>query len=258
MSRYFTSALAALEPYTPGEQPQDRRYIKLNTNESPYPAGPQVVKAVNADAVRDLRLYSDPACTGLVNAIAARCGVKPTQVMPGNGSDEVLSFAVRAFCDERTPLAYADITYGFYGVWAKLWGVPDKVIPLREDFTLNVEDYLGLGATVVIANPNAPTGLALKPVQIERLLQADPDHVVIVDEAYVDFGAESCVPLVEKYAEPAGGADLLQVPQSGRGAAGLCHRQRGADRRPEPGEVQLQPLQHQPAHPAGRYGRHGG
>ena len=183
MSRYFTSALAALEPYTPGEQPQDRRYIKLNTNESPYPAGPQVVKAVNADAVRDLRLYSDPACTGLVNAIAARCGVKPTQVMPGNGSDEVLSFAVRAFCDERTPLAYADITYGFYGVWAKLWGVPDKVIPLREDFTLNVEDYLGLGATVVIANPNAPTGLALKPAQIERLLQADPDHVVIVDEA---------------------------------------------------------------------------
>ena len=132
MSRYFTSALAALEPYTPGEQPQDRRYIKLNTNESPYPAGPQVVKAVNADEVRDLRLYSDPACTGLVNAIAARYGVKPTQVMPGNGSDEVLSFAVRAFCDEQTPLAYADITYGFYGVWAKLWGVPDRVIPLRE------------------------------------------------------------------------------------------------------------------------------
>ena len=159
MSRYFTSALAALEPYTPGEQPRDRRYIKLNTNESPYPAGPQVVKAVNADAVRDLRLYSDPACTGLVNAIAARCGVKPTQVMPGNGSDEVLSFAVRAFCDERTPLAYADITYGFYGVWAKLWGVPDKVIPLREDFTLNVDDYLGLGPRWSLRTPTPPPAL---------------------------------------------------------------------------------------------------
>ena len=199
MSRYFTSALAALEPYTPGEQPRDRRYIKLNTNESPYPAGPQVVKAVNADAVRDLRLYSDPACTGLVNAIAARCGVKPTQVMPGNGSDEVLSFAVRAFCDERTPLAYADITYGCYSVWCGLMHIPSHIIPLKEDFTLDPADYYGLNETIVIANPNAPTGLALPRSAIEGILKANPDNVVIVDEAYVDFGGESCVPLIDRY-----------------------------------------------------------
>ena len=199
MSRYFSKDVANLEAYVPGEQPKDRKYIKLNANESPYPASPKVAEAITRAEIDGLRLYSDSTCATLTAAIAKRYGVKPAQVIPGNGSDEVLAFAIRAFCSEDTPLAYADVTYSFYNVWAKLWRVPEKVVPLREDFTLAIDDYIGLGCTMVIANPNAPSGLALPVSEIERLLKADPDHVLIVDEAYVDFGAESCVPLVDKY-----------------------------------------------------------
>ena len=199
MSRFISKEAGRLAPYTPGEQPQDQQYVKLNTNESPFPPSPKVLEALSQAEISKLNLYSDPTCGQLVKAIAKRYGLQPENVITGNGSDEILAFAFRAFCGEGRGLAYADITYGFYKSQVALFGLDAKVIPLREDFTLNVEDYLGLGATVVIANPNAPTGLALKPAQIERLLQADPDHVVIVDEAYVDFGAESCVPLVEKY-----------------------------------------------------------
>ena len=199
MSKFLSKEASRLAPYTPGEQPQDQQYVKLNTNESPFPPSPKVVKAISRAELLKLNLYSDPTCGQLVQALAKRYELQPENVITGNGSDEILAFAFRAFCGEGKPLAYADITYGFYKSQVALFGLEAKVIPLREDFTLNVEDYLGLGATVVIANPNAPTGLALKPAQIERLLQADPDHVVIVDEAYVDFGAESCVPLVEKY-----------------------------------------------------------
>ena len=199
MSRFLSPALSAVTPYTPGEQPQDQQYIKLNTNESPYLPSPRVVAAVSEAEVEKLRLYSDPACAQLLRTAAAHFGLQPSQVMPGNGSDENLFFALRAFCDEQHPLAYADITYGCYSVWCGLMHIPSHIIPLKEDFTLDPADYYGLNETIVIANPNAPTGLALPRSAIEGILQANPDNVVIVDEAYVDFGGESCVPLIDQY-----------------------------------------------------------
>ena len=199
MSKYLSPKLETVTPYTPGEQPQDQQYIKLNTNESPYLPSPAVVAAVSEHEVEKLRLYSDPACTDLLKTAAAHFGLQPDQIMPGNGSDENLFFALRAFCDETHPLAYADITYGCYSVWCGLMHIPSHIIPLKEDFTLDPADYYGLNETIVIANPNAPTGLALPRSAIEDILKANPDNVVIVDEAYVDFGGESCVPLIDRY-----------------------------------------------------------
>ena len=199
MSRFLSERLMNVTPYTPGEQPQDQKYIKLNTNESPYPPSPAVLDAVSRAEVEKLRLYSDPACAELLNTAAKHFGLKPSQIMPGNGSDENLFFALRAFCDEEHPLAYADITYGCYGVWCSLLHIPTHIIPLKEDFTLDPADYHGLHETIVIANPNAPTGLCLPREAIEGILRSNPDSVVIVDEAYVDFGGESCVPLIDKY-----------------------------------------------------------
>ena len=199
MSRFLSPTLAAVTPYTPGEQPQDQQYIKLNTNESPYLPSPAVIAAVSEHEVEKLRLYSDPACADLLKAAAAHFGLKPEQIMPGNGSDENLFFALRAFCDADHPLAYADITYGCYGVWCGLMHIPSHIIPLKEDFTLDPKDYYGLNQTIVLANPNAPTGIALPRAEIEGILKANPNNVVIVDEAYVDFGGESCVPLIDQY-----------------------------------------------------------
>lgn len=199
MSEFFTRALSALDPYTPGEQPQGKKYIKLNTNESPFPPSPWVVEAVNSQEVENLRLYSDPTVGKLCSAIASHYNLEPENVICGNGSDELLSFAIRAFCDQDCALACPDITYGFYKVWCRLWGVPNHVIPLQEDFSINPAEYEHLGETILIANPNAPTGKALSRAQIEKILQTNPDSVVIIDEAYIDFGGESCVPLIAKY-----------------------------------------------------------
>ena len=199
MSKFLSPTLAAVTPYTPGEQPQDQQYIKLNTNESPYLPSPAVIAAVSEHEVEKLRLYSDPACADLLKAAAAHFGLQPEQIMPGNGSDENLFFALRAFCDADHPLAYADITYGCYGVWCGLMHIPSHIIPLKEDFTLDPKDYYGLNQTIVLANPNAPTGIALPRAEIEGVLKANPNNVVIVDEAYVDFGGESCVPLIDQY-----------------------------------------------------------
>ena len=199
MSRFLSPALSAVTPYTPGEQPQDQQYIKLNTNESPYLPSPAVIAAVSEHEVEKLRLYSDPACADLLKAAAAHFGLQPEQIMPGNGSDENLFFALRAFCDADHPLAYADITYGCYGVWCGLMHIPSHIVPLKEDFTLDPKDYYGLNQTIVLANPNAPTGIALPRAEIEGILKANPNNVVIVDEAYVDFGGESCVPLIDQY-----------------------------------------------------------
>ena len=198
MSRFLAPSQAGLTPYTPGEQPRGRDFLKLNTNESPYPPPLAVVEAAAAEAER-LQLYPDPACTALRAAAARHYGVEPEQVLAGNGSDEVLYFVLRAFCDAGRPLARPDVTYGCYAVWCGLLGVPERVIPLREDFTLDPADWRGLGCTIVIANPNAPTGLALTPQQVETILRANPDSAVIIDEAYVDFGAQSCVPLTRRY-----------------------------------------------------------
>ena len=198
MSRFFTERLPGLVPYTPGEQPQDRRYLKLNTNESPFPPSPGVQAAVAGQSGK-LQLYSDPECRELVQKLAQTYGVKPEQVIVSNGSDEVLNFAFQAFADEGRPLAFPDITYGFYPVFAALNRIPYTEIPLREDFSVDPSDYMGIGRTVVIANPNAPTGLCLPLSDIERIAASNPGCVVIVDEAYVDFGAQSAVELVDRY-----------------------------------------------------------
>ena len=199
MSRFFTKRLERLTPYTPGEQPRDMQYIKLNTNESPFPPSPAVVEAAKAEAGR-LQLYSDPTCREITDKLASLYGVSPEQVILTNGSDEVLNFAFMAFADEDHPLVFPAITYGFYPVFAELNRTPYEEIPLKADFSVDYRDYLNLGGkTIVIANPNAPTGLCLTLAEIEEIVQTNPDGVVVIDEAYVDFGAESAVKLVDKY-----------------------------------------------------------
>lgn len=198
MSSFFSTRYANLVPYVPGEQPQDKQYLKLNTNESPFPPPPAVEEAAAAEAKR-LQLYSDPENRALTEQLAASYGVRPSQILVGNGSDEVLSFAFQAFADEKHPLCFPDITYGFYPVLAELYRIPYTCIPLREDFTVDPMPYVGCGKTVVLANPNAPTGIALPLEQIERIVRSNPGTVVIIDEAYVDFGGESALPLTERY-----------------------------------------------------------
>ena len=198
MSRFLSEKYAALKPYTPGEQPRDMKYVKLNTNESPFPPSPAVLAAVSREAGR-LNLYCDPECTELKLAAAEHYGVKPEQVLPVNGSDEILYFAFLAFGDENNAFAFADISYGFYPVYASFCNVPSREIPLKADFTLDYRDYMGIREHILIANPNAPTGVCIPVDQIEAILRANPDRLVIIDEAYIDFGGESCVPLIERY-----------------------------------------------------------
>ena len=198
MSRFFSSKFSALTPYTPGEQPRDMQYIKLNTNESPFPPSPKA-RRYAAEAAAGLQLYSDPECKRLNARAAALLGLSPDQLLFTNGSDEILNFAFMAFCDAEHPAAFADITYGFYRVFAQLNGVPFVEIPLRADYSLDPEDYIGLNKTIFIANPNAPTGKILSPDQIERIIAGNRSNVVVVDEAYVDFGGESCIPLLRRY-----------------------------------------------------------
>ena len=198
MSRFFSEKYKNLIPYTPGEQPKARQYIKLNTNESPFPPSAKAIQYAAA-ASGNLQLYPDPECRALTEAVAKQLGVTYDEVLLTNGSDEILNFAFMAFCDKDHPAAFADITYGFYSVFAEINGVPYEKIPLAEDFSIRAEDYYGIGKTIFIANPNAPTGIALTKEQIEEIVRRNPDSVVVVDEAYVDFGAESCVPLVRKY-----------------------------------------------------------
>jgi len=198
MSRFFSSKYSALTPYTPGEQPKDMRYVKLNTNESPFPPSPKA-QEMAAAAARRLQLYSDPECRELVKTAAQALKLQPEQLLFTNGSDEILNFAFMAFCDGDHGAVFPDITYGFYPVFAQLNGVPYERIPLMEDFSIRVEDYIGRNQTVFIANPNAPTGLALPLKDIERIVAENPDSVVVIDEAYVDFGTESVLSLIGKY-----------------------------------------------------------
>ena len=198
MSRFFSNRYNKLVPYTPGEQPKDVQYIKLNTNESPYPPSPLAVNYAREEAEK-LQLYSDPECTDLVKKAAECLGVATDEIIFTNGSDDALNFAMMAFCDEEHPVVFPDITYGFYPVFAKLNGIPYRQIPLHDDFTVCVEDYIGLNHTIFIANPNAPTGLVLPLADIERIVKGNPDNVVLIDEAYVDFGAESAISLIHKY-----------------------------------------------------------
>ena len=198
MSRFLSSKYKDLTPYVPGEQPKDRRYIKLNTNENPFPPSPRA-QALAAEAAAGLQLYSDPECTLLVEKAAQYYGIDRDEIIFTNGSDEMLNFAFMTFCDDNRPAVFPDITYGFYSVFAELNHIPYTTIPLRDDFSVGVEDYLGLNKTIFLANPNAPTGLALPMERIEAILQSNPNNIVVIDEAYADFNGESAVPLIHKY-----------------------------------------------------------
>ena len=209
MSRFLSSAYRTLTPYTPGEQPQDKKYIKLNTNESPFPPAPGVIAAVNASEAMDLRLYSDPELKPLKAQLSESFQVDVSEVFVGNGSDECLNYAFMAFGEDG--FAFPDITYSFYKVIAQLNQVTTEVKPLRADFTIDLADYLGpetadgghagIGKNIVIPNPNAPTGIPISLDAIAALCEANVDHVVMIDEAYVDFAdqAISAVPLTKKY-----------------------------------------------------------
>lgn len=199
MSKFLNPKYESLKVYTPGEQPQDKKYIKLNTNESPYPPSEKVLQTVNREVVSSLNLYPDNEAVALKDSIAQLYGVKRENVFVSNGSDDILNFAFMAFCGEGCEAVFPDITYGFYTVFADLHKVKYTQIPLKEDFTIDIEQYKNTGKTIFIANPNAPTGLTLTLSQIEEILNANPDNVVVIDEAYVDFGAESCTALTDKY-----------------------------------------------------------
>lgn len=198
MSRYLAACRRDLVAYTPGEQPQERKYIKLNTNESPFPPSAAVVEAAR-EAAGSLQLYCDPECKKLTRAAADLYGVCPDQILMTNGSDEILDFAFMAFCGPDQGAAFPDISYGFYSVFAQLHHVPYEEIPLKEDFSIDFRDYCGIHKMVVIANPNAPTGLTLSNAQVEEILTSNPDSVVVIDEAYADFAESSCLPLLKKY-----------------------------------------------------------
>jgi histidinol-phosphate aminotransferase len=216
VSPYWNSLVKSLSPYVPGEQPQDRTFIKLNTNENPYPPSPKVIEAIKEAAGDRLRLYPDPSCRELREAVARRYGVKPAQVFAGNGSDEVLAFAFAAFFESIggeasgsppeasgpvLPILFPDITYSFYPVYAGLWRVPCRTIPLTGDFSIDIEDYCVPNGGVIFPNPNAPTGRALPLADILSLAryQEKQGRVVIVDEAYAAFGAESAVPRINDH-----------------------------------------------------------
>ncbi len=198
MSRFLNEKYAAFEAYTPGEQPKDMQYIKLNTNESPYPPSKRVIEAVNAEEISKLMLYPDPECGALRDKIAALYGVKRENVYLSNGSDDILNFAFMAFTPNNKVI-YPEISYGFYSVFAELYGLDSEAVPLKDDFSIDYQDYLNKDGMIVIANPNAPTGLTLSLFEIEEILKSNPNNVVVIDEAYVDFGGESCYKLAERY-----------------------------------------------------------
>lgn len=199
MSIFLKKQYQTLEAYTPGEQPQDMVYTKLNTNESPYPAAPEVVAAIKKKDLEDLRLYSDPECKPLIRKLAEVYGVAPENVFVSNGSDDILNFSFMAFSGDPGKVMFPDITYGFYQVFADLYQLEVKTIPLTDNFSANYRDFLSQDRMIVLANPNAQVGKALPLWQMEEIIATNPNHVVVVDEAYVDFGAESCVSLIHKY-----------------------------------------------------------
>ncbi len=199
MSRFLSERLKSLEPYVPGEQPQGSGLIKLNTNENPYAPSPKALEAINQAEVDKLMLYPDPEARELVTAIAEHYGIEQNQVMVGNGSDEILAFCFMAFRNEAGNVWYPETSYGFYKVFSDVFSAKGNPIPLTEDLRIDPQKYKNLDGTIIIANPNAPTGIALDLLEIEDILKTNRRNLVVIDEAYVDFGAKSCVPFLRKY-----------------------------------------------------------
>ena len=217
MKEFWSRRIRDAVPYTPGEQPRDRKFIKLNTNECPYPPSPRAIEAIRAAADDSLRLYPDPECLSLRQAIAKREGLKAEQVFCSNGSDEVLAFAFQAFFDPEREVVFPQITYSFYPVYTSYFGLNCRRVPMNPDFSDPIDALCGNNGGVVLANPNAPTGIAVGLDTVEKLLRANPDVVVIVDEAYVDFGADSAVPLIDRYPNLL----VVQTASKSRALAGL-------------------------------------
>ena len=217
MSKYWNELIKNLEPYTPGEQPQDKKYIKLNTNENPYPPSPKVIQAIKQTANENLRLYPDPNCVGLRTAIAQYYNLKEDQVFVGNGSDEVLAFSFQTFFSSEKHILFPDITYSFYPVYCNLFNIDYKLIPLDSEFTVPIEKFFEDNGGIVIPNPNAPTGKHMPIEFIEEILKHNMDRVVIIDEAYIDFGGESAVGLIQEYSNLL----VVQTFSKSRSLAGL-------------------------------------
>jgi len=199
MSKFWSKRTHELDPYTPGEQPQDQQYIKLNTNENPYPPSPKAIKAMQAAANDNMRLYPDPHSSSLKQAIANYYSLDTDQVFVGNSSDEVLAHTFVALLKHEKPLLYPDISYSFYPAYCSLFGIHAKQIPLNDDFTIIAEDYHQPNGGIIFPNPNAPSGIALGLDDIEKIVKANPESVIVVDEAYVDFGADTAVPLIADF-----------------------------------------------------------
>ena len=217
MNRFWSKRIQGIVPYMPGEQPKDRQFIKLNTNECPYPPSPKVIEAINRAAGDSLRLYPDPECVELRAAIAKREGLDINQVFCGNGSDEILAFAFQAFFDPDREVVFPKITYSFYPVYTDFFGLNRREVPMNPDFSDPIDLLCGNNGGVVLANPNAPTGIAVGLDTVEELLNANPDVVVIVDEAYIDFGADSAVALISRYPNLL----VVQTTSKSRALAGL-------------------------------------
>lgn len=199
MNKYWSELAKRLDPYVPGEQPKDRKYIKLNTNENPYGPSPKVLEAIRDCTDERLKLYPDPTCDMLLSAAAEYYGLKKEQIFAGNGSDEILAFAFMAFFDPDRTILFPDITYTFYPVYTSLFNLDYKLVKVTDDFGIPEEEFYNSPGGVIIANPNAPTGKFMSVSSIKRILDNNLSNVVIVDEAYIDFGGESAVKLVDKY-----------------------------------------------------------
>jgi histidinol-phosphate aminotransferase len=217
MSKYWNETVKKIKPYVPGEQPQDQKYIKLNTNENPYPPSPRVIKAIREAADEGLRLYPDPTCDDLRTALAGYFGLKKEQTFVGNGSDEILAFSFMAFFDPKKPILFPDITYTFYPVYSELFNIGYKVVPLDDAFNIPEELFNSENGGIVISNPKAPTAKYMPIDSIEAILKSNMDSVVIIDEAYIDFGGESSVKLIEKYPNLL----VIQTLSKSRSLAGL-------------------------------------
>ena len=217
MKEFWSSRIRDVTPYVPGEQPRDRQFIKLNTNECPYPPSPRVLAAIQEAANDRLRLYPDPECSELRQAIAKREGIRPDQVFCGNGSDEILAFAFQAFFDPDREVVFPRITYSFYPVYTDFFGLRRREVPMDPDFSDPIDLLCGNNGGVVLANPNAPTGIAVGLDVVEKILLANPGVAVIVDEAYVDFGAHSAVELIGRYPNLL----VVQTASKSRALAGL-------------------------------------
>lgn len=216
MSQYWTNLVSKLDPYVPGEQPQDQHYVKLNTNENPYPPSDKVVQAIDNYNKGDLKLYPDPEATALCETLAKHFDVNRNNVFVGNGSDEVLAHSFQAFFKQDKPLLFPDISYSFYPVYCALYEIDFALIPLTPEFSVDIQDFNTENGGIIIANPNAPTSRLLPLQQIEQLCQ-NSSSVVVIDEAYIDFGGESAIPLTKKYDNLL----IIQTFSKSRSLAGL-------------------------------------